>query len=305
MRRVAGILVAVALTALPAAPVGGGHLVQAVRARLRDRVRRSCRCRSTAPGPYPGTVKLHVERLKARGTRTGALITLAGGPGQSATPFLIDWASTFFAAGRSRDLVVFDQRGTGLSGALRCPQLTVPVSRTPVGQADRAAACAQTLGSRRAFYTTRDSVEDIEAVRQAIGVEKIALFGVSYGTKVALAYAARYPQRIERLVLDSVVEPTGPGAFSQESLAAIPRVLRTLCLKGCEDITPDPVADVAALVQRMRTRGLRVRAARVGEGTAPPRPDRQRAPARPAVCRRLRPHAARPLPRRGALGPDR
>ncbi len=255
MRRVAGILVAVALTVLPAArseaaisfkPCVRGSEIEC--GELPVPVDRA--------GAVPGSVNLHVERLKARGTRTGALITLAGGPGQSATPFLIDWASTFFAAGRSRDLVVFDQRGTGLSGALRCPQLVVPVSKTPVGQADRAAACAQTIGSRRAFYTTRDSVEDIEAVRQAIGVEKIALFGVSYGTKVALAYAARYPQRIERLVLDSVVEPTGPGAFSQESLAAIPRVLRTLCLKGCEDITPDPVADVAALVQRMRTRGF-------------------------------------------------
>ena len=57
-------------------------------------------------------------------------------------------------------------------------------------------------------------------------------------------------------MLDSVVEPTGPGAFSQESVAAIPRVLRTLCAKDCTDITPDPVADIAALVQRIRTRGF-------------------------------------------------
>ena len=255
MRRVAGILVAVTLTVLPATPsdaaisfepcVRGSEIECGDLPVPIDRA-----------GAVPGAVKLHVERLKARGVRTGALITLAGGPGQSATPFLIDWAGTFFAAGRNRDLVVFDQRGTGLSGALRCKQLAVPVTRTPVGQADRAAACAQALGSKRPFYTTRDSVEDLEAVRQGIGVEKIALFGVSYGTKVALAYAARYPHRVERLVLDSVVEPTGPGAFSQESIAAIPRVLRTLCIKGCEDITRDPVADVAALVQRMRTGGF-------------------------------------------------
>ena len=254
MRR-AGILAAVALAALPAAPskaaisfepcVRGSEIECGDLPVPVDRA-----------GAVPGAVKLHVERLKARGARKGALITLAGGPGQSATPFLIDWAGTFFAAGRNRDLVVFDQRGTGLSGALRCPQLRVPVTRAPVGQAERAAACAQTLGSRRPFYTTRDSVEDLEAVRQAIGVEKIAIFGVSYGTKLALAYAARYPDRVERLVLDSVVEPNGPGAFSQESIAAIPRVLRTLCLKGCEDFTRDPVADVAALVQRMRTRGF-------------------------------------------------
>ena len=255
MRRVAVIFVAVALTAWPATPADAALT-------FKPCVRGSeIECGELPvpidrAGAVPGTVKLHVERLKARGARKGALITLAGGPGQSATPFLIDWAGTFFAAGGNRDLVVFDQRGTGLSGVLRCPQLTVPVTRTPVGQANAAAACAQQLGPRRAFYTTRDSVDDIEAVRQEIGVEKIALFGVSYGTKVALAYAARYPQRVERLVLDSVVELNGPGAFSQESIAAIPRVLRNLCLKGCEDITRDPVADMAELVRRMRTTGF-------------------------------------------------
>ena len=62
-------------------------------------------------------------------------------------------------------------------------------------------------------------------MRQAIGVERIALFGVSYGTKVALAYAARYPQHVERLVLDSVVELDGPEPVLAGELAAVPRVL--------------------------------------------------------------------------------
>ena len=77
-------------------------------------------------------------------------------------------------------------------------------------------------------------MDDIDAVRRAVGVDKITLFGVSYGTKVALGYAAKYPQHVERLVLDSVVEPSGPGPFSEESFAAVPRVLRNLCLSGCE-----------------------------------------------------------------------
>ena len=77
-------------------------------------------------------------------------------------------------------------------------------------------------------------------MRRAVGVEKITLFGVSYGTKVALAYAARYPQHVERLVLDSVVEPTGPGAFSQESLAAVPRVLRHALPAGLRGDHPGP-----------------------------------------------------------------
>jgi pimeloyl-ACP methyl ester carboxylesterase len=203
-------------------------------------------------GAEPGTLKLHVERLRSRGPRQGALIALAGGPGQAATPFVFDWALDFRSALRNRDLVVFDQRGTGLSGALRCRGLFTQKTRTALEQARAGERCAQSLGPRRAFYTTSDTVEDIDAVRRAVGVLKITLFGVSYGTKVALAYAAKYPQHVEQLVLDSIVEPTGPGPFAEESFAALPRVLRTLCLKGCEDITADVLGDLGAVVSSMR-----------------------------------------------------
>ncbi len=203
-------------------------------------------------GATPGTVNLHVERLRSRGKREGAFLALAGGPGEAATPYIFDWAFSLRSALRNRDLIVFDQRGTGSSGVLRCKSLFVPVTRTPLEQAQAAERCAQSLGPRRAHYTTRDSVDDIDAVRRAVGVDKITVFGVSYGTKVALGYAARYPQHVERLVLDSVVEPTGPGAFSQESLAAVPRVLGTLCVRGCEQITKDLQGDLGALLSSMR-----------------------------------------------------
>jgi pimeloyl-ACP methyl ester carboxylesterase len=203
-------------------------------------------------GATPGTVNLHVERLRSRGRRDGALLALAGGPGEAATPYIFDWAFTLRSALQNRDLVVLDQRGTGLSGVLRCRGLFVPVTRTPLEQAQAAERCAQSLGPRRAHYTTRDSVDDIDAVRRAVGVDRITLFGVSYGTKVALGYAAKYPQHVERLLLDSVVEPAGPGAFSQESLAAVPRILRALCVRGCEEITKDLPADLAALLSSMR-----------------------------------------------------
>jgi hypothetical protein len=58
-----------------------------------------------------------------------------------------------------------------------------------------AARCAERLGARRGFHRTVDIVEDLEAVREALGVERISLIGVSYGTLVAQSYAARYPAR--------------------------------------------------------------------------------------------------------------
>jgi pimeloyl-ACP methyl ester carboxylesterase len=206
-------------------------------------------------GRVGGTIPLHVERLPARGPRAGALVALAGGPGQAAAPFLADFESEVRAALRSRDLIVFDQRGTGRSGVLRCPTVERVASFNPSGEDVR--ACAALLGARRAFYTTSDSVDDIEAIRVVTGVDKLTLYGTSYGTKVALAYAARYPAHVERLLLDSVVPVDGPDPFGRDIIASVPRVLQALCRRGsCADITPNPSADLAMLVSRLRQRAL-------------------------------------------------
>jgi pimeloyl-ACP methyl ester carboxylesterase len=85
------------------------------------------------------------------------------------------------------------------------------------------ADCATGLGARRAFYTTRDSVEDVEAVRQALGVDKLTLFGISYGTKLALAYAREHPDHVERIAArlgrSSPTTPTRSGASRYRAMA--------------------------------------------------------------------------------------
>jgi pimeloyl-ACP methyl ester carboxylesterase len=209
-------------------------------------------------GAVPGRVSLFVKRVRARvRPARGALFVLAGGPGQSATAsFGGDALSVLHPTYRRRDLIILDQRGTGRSGLLRCR----PLERANLLKAGAAAGrCAAVLGPRRAFYTSRDSVEDIEAVRLALGYERIALFGTSYGTKVALGYALAHPGNVERLVLDSVVEAEGPNGLYLDTLEAVPRVLRELCRSVCGEFTDDPVVDVRKLVRQLARRPLRGR----------------------------------------------
>jgi pimeloyl-ACP methyl ester carboxylesterase len=204
-------------------------------------------------GGQPGSIDLHVERIGDGEPAGGALFALSGGPGQPAANLTEDFNRALGGLG-GRDLIVYDQRGTGQSGALRCPEIQ-NTDMTDAG--DEAAACARRLGPRRAFYTTRDTVADIEALRRELGVERISLYGVSYGTKVALAYAATHPDRVERLILDSVVGwPSGPDAFNRPTTAAMPRVLRALCRGRCDPITADPAADLARVVDRIARDGL-------------------------------------------------
>jgi pimeloyl-ACP methyl ester carboxylesterase len=95
------------------------------------------------------------------------LFVFAGGPGQAATgmgPWLY---SAFGPARRARDIVLFDIRGTGRSGALDCP-FTLTPERDSAGSLKRdAVACAAKVGAKGAFYSSREIVEDIERFRGA------------------------------------------------------------------------------------------------------------------------------------------
>jgi len=201
-------------------------------------------------GAIPGTIALALRRhLSPVGTAKTAVIALAGGPGQSALPFTSDFAQLLGPIVSTRDLIVFDQRGTGLSHSLSCAAFEhLKGGITPLA----VSICAGQIGQTRGLYTTADTVADIEAVRQAGGYEKLVLYGTSYGTKVAERYAQEYPSHVEALVLDSVVPTSGRDAFEEPTFAAVGRILRQLCAAGaCKHITPEPVSDLARLVKRM------------------------------------------------------
>jgi pimeloyl-ACP methyl ester carboxylesterase len=206
-------------------------------------------------GHVPGTVSLKVRTVPPkRGPGSGAVVVLAGGPGQSATPLIDELPDLFGSLLDTRSLITFDQRGTG-DTALRCPSIE-GTDPTATDDATIVARCATRLGAARTAYTTAASVEDIDAVRAALGVDKLILVGVSYGTKVALNYAQSHPDHVERLVLDSVVAPEGHDPFARSTFNAIPRVLRAICHRGCA-FTPDPAADLARVVHHMRRAPLK------------------------------------------------
>jgi pimeloyl-ACP methyl ester carboxylesterase len=206
-------------------------------------------------GAAAGTIALSVARKLAGPTPAGsALVAIAGGPGQAALPFAEFNATTMSQALRTRDLLVFDQRGTGSSDPLSCPAL----ERFSAASLSRLfAACAEQIGPARGAFTTQESVRDLEALRQATGYQKLVLYGTSYGTKVALEYAERYPQHVEAMVLDSVVPTDGPEPFAIPTFEAVGTVIDELCAdRLCSGITSDPLADLMKLIGRLRVRPL-------------------------------------------------
>jgi pimeloyl-ACP methyl ester carboxylesterase len=211
-------------------------------------------------GTLPGTITLAMRRHRAAvGEARTAIIALAGGPGQPALPFAEVFAELLGPVAATRDLIVFDQRGIGLSAPLSCHAFERPDLYHSFGALLE--ACGDQLGATRTLYTTADTVADIEAIRQAGGYEKLVLYGTSYGTKVAEQYAQDYPSHVEALVLDSVVPPNGPEPLDRSTFAAIPRILRQLCAaNACAHVTSNPVADLARVVAQMGQAGLSGRA---------------------------------------------
>jgi pimeloyl-ACP methyl ester carboxylesterase len=207
-------------------------------------------------GGLPGEIALSLERKPASlPSSQSAVVALAGGPGQAALPLGEFIAKALAPALATRDLLVFDQRGTGSSDPLSCPALG---SSEASSVSQLLEQCALQIGPARGAFTTSESIQDIEAIRQAGGYQKLVLYGTSYGTKVALAYAARYPQHVEALVLDSVVPPEGPEPLAVPTFQAIAPVLGELCAdRACAGITSNPMSDLARLAARLRRRALR------------------------------------------------
>lgn len=176
-----------------------------------------------------------------------AVFLLAGGPGQSAIDVASFGETMLGKLNRRRDIVFLDQRGTGKSAALECPELennTAIVDRET--SIKLAHACMQDLqklphGDLR-FYSTSIAVQDLEAVRVAQKYGAIDLVGVSYGTRVGLEYLRQYPATVRRMVIDGVVPPD-LDLLASDAKSALDGIFAD-CLKNvkCHTAYPDLAA---------------------------------------------------------------
>lgn len=133
---------------------------------------------------------------------------IAGGPGQAASDHAAMVSQALREVRKQRHVFLVDQRGTGRSAALACPEeveTRFRDSTDPDDIVEYARACAGGIEADARFYTTGHAVADLEAVRRALGVDALNLVGVSYGTRVAQQYAAAHPDSTRTLVLDGVV----------------------------------------------------------------------------------------------------
>jgi len=194
----------------------------------------------------PKELGLKVVRVPARTREANgrALFLLAGGPGQAATSAFPKLWPVYASLAETRDVVLLDVRGTGGSAPLDCPKSDDLSDAFRTGTlAEAARRCARSLGDRPLdAYGTDALVGDIEAVRVALGYGPIDLLGISYGTRLALAYAARHPNAVRSLVLDGVAPPelVLGGSFGRDGQAALDGLLAECAAdEACRAAFPD------------------------------------------------------------------
>lgn len=185
---------------------------------------------ATLPVPldyaHPGGKKIGLALIRhaatGPGKRIGSLIYNFGGPGGTGVGTLPGFGSTFSELNTRYDLVSFDPRGVGGSAPVRCftgPQTDayLQVDSTPDTPAEVeqfmdvtqafAAACEKKSGALLPYLTTTNVARDLDRIRAAVGDKKLNYYGFSYGTELGGTYAHLFPKKINRAVLDGVMNP--------------------------------------------------------------------------------------------------
>ena len=192
------------------------------------------------------------------------LFVIAGGPGMAATTFYAMTAPVFTRIHRDRDIVLLDQRGTGGSNPLNCQDdgdNNNEVSNDAVvAEAQR---CLEQLRAKAdvAQYTTSLAVNDLDRLRRVLGYDRINLYGVSYGTRVAQHYLRRFPEHSRTLILDGVVPPElSLGAdMAVDAEASLTRILARCAREvECKSQFGDPTQDYHDLWQSLQAHPVQV-----------------------------------------------
>jgi pimeloyl-ACP methyl ester carboxylesterase len=202
------------------------------------------------------TIEVHyaVVPAVARNALADPVFVLAGGPGQAGSRIIGAMMPVFAELNARRDIVFIDQRGTGKSHPLDCPDDDNSLAATldPLKQLERLQNCLRAVGDTRQ-YATWIAVRDFDAVRRALGAERVNLWGGSYGTRAALEYLRQYPQHVRSVVLDGVAPPDMvlPAAFAADADAAL-RALVASCASDtrCSARFPDLQKHVERLAAR-------------------------------------------------------
>ncbi len=211
--------------------------------------------------PGGKTISLRVAKLAANTSNPAAdaFTLISGGPGQSALESFPSVSHAFARIRGERDIILMDQRGTGASNKLSCESVEENVDSFSFDAEKtraHAQACLAALNTDTRFFTTSIAVQDLEQLRAALGIPQWNIYGVSYGTRVALHYAKRYESNVRSMILDAVVPPgivLGPDIAINAQAALDTLFQRCEQDDGCNTAFPDLRNETLKLITSLKS----------------------------------------------------
>ncbi|MEU7002380.1 alpha/beta fold hydrolase [Nonomuraea sp. NPDC046570] len=183
--------------------------------------------------PQLGTIDVAytlVRRSDEASPPKNTIVVNPGGPGGAAIAGAQFFVNLIGSLGTDHDLLLIDPRGVGYSSPVTCGldikdiylAADRPRQRRLIGQ------CGTALGPRAEGYTSAATADDFDAVRRLLGIDKVVLYGLSYGTYLMPIYAERHPDTVKSIVLSGAY-PVAFDSLGGPSARAISLSLKRVC----------------------------------------------------------------------------
>lgn len=216
-------------------------------------------------------IKLHVMFIPATKaiSKPDPIFMLAGGPGEAATKAYPPLLARLRALIKERDIVLVDQRGTGLSNPLDCNRAytalqglnNLSAKEAAKIQTEQMRLCLADYDAAPEFYGTNNAMDDLNDLREAMGYPQINLMGISYGSRAALVYLRRHGTSVRRMVIDGVLPTTRslPNFMERDAQRSL-----SLNIQHCEENRdchsqfPELRSHLESLINKLRKEPLQL-----------------------------------------------
>lgn len=206
-------------------------------------------------GQVPGTISIGftwLPRARANVASLGTIVAAEGGPGYPSGGSRDEYRTLFGPLLQTHDLLMMDDRGTGRSGAIDCPQL----QRGTMSLA-AIASCGTSLGPTAGLYGSALAADDLSALLDALHVSRADFYGDSYGTFFVQVFAARHRLQVRSVVLDGAYPAIGGDPWYPNTAPAIREAFDRVCARSqtCAAMPGSTLGRVDRLLHALRLPG--------------------------------------------------
>lgn len=204
-------------------------------------------------GVVPGTIPIYFEYYPHRGSgpAAGTLVAAEGGPGYPSTDSRDSYLALFGPLRKRYDVLIMDYRGSGRSGAIDCKEL----QNAPALTEGNIGACGRSLGPAAPLYSTALASDDLAAILEALAIDRVGLYGNSYGTYFAQVFALRHRDKVRALALDGADALDGPDiAWSPNYAPAMRNKFNLACARSsvCASLGGSSLDHILPALERLR-----------------------------------------------------